>query len=113
MLNSFANALTGLKERALEATAKRLINEKIQAFGSVTSLQIDSRQETISAELALQGEPGPITIKVGAYQVTEENGVSYISCRDLHASKEWIGHVLNEYVAGHRFKVPGAVKMVL
>jgi hypothetical protein len=113
MLNSLANALTAVKQRAIEATAKRLINQKIIAFGSVTSLQIDSKQRTISAELALKGEAEPIAIKIGAYELIEENGVSFISCRDLHSSKEWIGHVLNEYVAGQRFKVPHAVKMAL
>jgi len=39
MLSAFANALTALKERAMEANVKRLINHKIEALGSVTSLQ--------------------------------------------------------------------------
>jgi hypothetical protein len=110
MLSSFANAL---KERAIEATVKRLINHKIEAFGSVTSLQIDSKQRTISAQLALKGEARSIEIKAGAYDVVQESGVTYISFQNLHASKEWIGHVLNEYVAGRRFKVPAVVKVVL
>ena len=110
MLNSLANAL---KQRALEAAVKTLINQKIKAFGSVTSLQIDSKQRTVSAQLALKGETQPITIKIGAYEVTQENGGTCISFQNLQASKEWIGNVLNEYVAGRRFKVPGVVKMAL
>jgi hypothetical protein len=113
MLRSFSDALTGLKERAIEATAKRLINQKIEAFGSVTSLQIDSKQRTISAQLALKGETEPIAIKIGAYEVIQDDGGSYISFQNFHASKEWIGNVLNEYAAGRRFKVPDAVKMAL
>jgi hypothetical protein len=113
MLRSFANALTGLKDRALEATVKRLVNQKLEAFGSVTSLQINTKQRTVSAQLALKGETQPIEIKVGSYEVIEEDGVAYISFQDLQASKEWIGKVLNEYVAGRRFKVPAVVKMVL
>ena len=113
MLSSIANALTALKERALEATVKRLINQKIEAFGSVTSLQIDSKQRTIAAQLALKGEAQPIAIKIGAYEVIREDGVTYISFQNLHASKEWIGNVLNEYVAGRRFRVPEVVKMAL
>lgn len=97
----------------MEATVKRHINQKIEAFGSVTSLQIDSKQRTISAQLALKGETQPIAIKIGAYEVIQENGVAYISFQNFHASKEWIGNVLNEYLAGRRFKVPGAVKMAL
>ena len=78
-----------------------------------TSLQIDSKQRTISAQLALKGEAEPIEIKVGAYEVVQESGTTYISFQNLHASKEWIGGVLNEYVAGRRFKVPAVVKMAL
>lgn len=97
----------------MEATVKRLINQKIEAFGSITSLQIDSKQRTISAQLALKGETQPIAIKIGGYEVIQESGVAYISFQNFHASKEWIGNVLNEYLAGRRFKVPGAVIMVL
>ena len=113
MLSSFANALTALKERAIEAAVKRLINRKIEAFGSVTSLQIDSKQRTIAAQLALKGETQPIVIKVGSYEVIQEHGAAFISFQNLHASKEWINSVLNEYVAGRRFKVPEVLRMAL
>ena len=111
MRNSFSNALTALKKRAMEVTVKALINRKIKAFGSVTSLQIDSKQRTISAQLALKGEAQPIALKIGAYEVIQEDGVTYISFQNLHASREWIGTVLNEYVAGRRFKVSRVVRM--
>jgi hypothetical protein len=110
MLSSFTNAL---KQRALEAALKTLINQKIKAFGSVTTLQIDTKQRTISAQLALKGETQPITINIGAYEVTQEKEITSISFQNLQASREWIGNVLNEYVAGRRFKVPGVVKMAL
>ena len=113
MPSSFANALTALKERALEATIKRLLNQKLEAFGSVTSLRIDSTQKTISGQLSLKGETQPIEIKIGSYEVIQENGATYISLQNLQASKEWIGSALNEYVAGRRFKMPNAVKLVL
>jgi len=113
MLSSFASALTALKERATEATIKRLINQKIVAFGSVTNLQFDSRQRTISAQLALIGEHQPIDIKIGSYDVIQDKGQAYISFQRFHASKEWIANGLNEYVAGRRFKLPDAAKMVL
>ena len=97
----------------MEATAKRLINQRIAAFGSVTSLRIDSKLRTLFAELALKGETQPIEIKAGAYEVIQENGVAYISFQHLHASREWIGNVLNEYVAGRKFKLSALARMAL
>ena len=106
MLGLIAKGVTALKERALEAILKGLINRKIKPFGSVTRLQIDSRQKTASAQLALKGEPQPTEIRIGSYALVEEDGVTYISVHNLEASKEWLSVVLNEYVAGRKFKVP-------
>jgi hypothetical protein len=113
MLNSIANAIIALKQRAVEVTAKRLINRRIAPFGSVTSLHIDSKERTLFAQLALKGETQPIEIKIGSYEVIQENGLDYIIFQNLHASKEWIGSILNEYVAGRRFKVPAMVRLAL
>jgi sporulation protein YlmC with PRC-barrel domain len=59
MLKIFANALSAVKDRAIEASAKALINQKIQVIGRVAELQIDSKQKTISAQMVLQGETAP------------------------------------------------------
>src|ERR1035437_5481066 len=90
MLSAIANAIIALKQRAVEATAKRLINRRIATFGSVTSLHIDSKERTLFAQLALKGETQPIEIKIGSYEVIQENGLEYIIFQNLHASKEWI-----------------------
>jgi hypothetical protein len=113
MLSAIANAIIALKQRAVEATAKSLINRRIATFGSVTSLHIDSKERTLFAQLALKGETQPIEIKIGSYEVIQENGLQYIIFQNLHASKEWIGSILNEYVAGRRFRVPAVAGMVL
>ena len=113
MLNMLANALGAVKDRATEASAKALINQKFEDIGSVTELQIDSKQGTISAQLALKGEAAPISINIGAYELIQENGVTCISFHGFAASREWISALLNRYLAGHKLQVPDALRMVL
>ena len=113
MLKIFANALSAVKDRAIEASAKSLINQKINGIGRVTELQIDSRQKTISAQMVLKGETAPISINIGAYELVQENGVTCISFKGFTASREWISALLNRYLTGHKLQVPNAVGMAL
>jgi uncharacterized Fe-S cluster-containing MiaB family protein len=113
MLKIFTNALSVLQDRAIEASAKSLINQKIEGIGRVTEIQIDSKQKTISAQVALKGETVPISINIGAYELVQENGVTCISFKGFTASREWISALLNRYLTGHKLQVPNAVGMAL
>ncbi len=113
MLSSLTNALAGIKDRAVEACVKGLVNNEIQKFGQVTELRINSQQRTVTAQLALQGEPSTLELHAGSYEVLQENGQTFISFRDFRASREWVGLVLNQYLAGRRFRVPDAVRAAL
>ena len=113
MLKIFTNALNAVKDRAIVASATSLINQKIEGIGRVTELQIDSKQKTISEQVALKGEAAPISINIGAYELVQENGVTCISFKGFTASKEWISALLNRYLTGHKLQVPNAVGMAL
>ncbi len=110
MFDSLGNALGAMKDRAIEACAKALVNREIEKFGRVTELHFDSQQRTLAAQLALNGESSPIEVQAGNYQVIQENGMTFIAFGDFRASREWIGGVLNQYVAGRRFQIPEALR---
>ena len=113
MLKIFTNALSAVKDRAIEACAKSLINQKIEGIGRVTEIQIDSKKKTISAQMVLKGEIAPISINIGAYELVQENVVTCISFKGFTASREWNSALLNRYLTGHRLRVPNAVGMAL
>jgi len=113
MIKMFTNALSAVKDRAIEASAKSLINQKIEGIGRVTEIQIDSKKKTISAQMVLKGETVPISIDIGACELVQENGVTCISFKGFTASREWISALLNRYLTGYRLQVPNAVGMAL
>jgi hypothetical protein len=113
MSNSFANALTACKDGVVEAVAKAFLNQKLQKFGAVTRLEIDSKRKTMAAELALKGEATPLLINVDSYEVLQKAGDAYIVVRSVRASREWIGAVVTEFVVGREIKIPNAVGMAL
>jgi hypothetical protein len=110
MLDLLASAVAATKDRIVEASAKAFLNGKFEKFGAVTKLQLDSKNKTLCIELLLKGESLPVSINVGAYELTERDGASCLVLQRLDASREWVGAVLNEFVAGRPFKLPEGVK---
>lgn len=113
MLESLKNIVTGFKEGAVEAGAKAYINRKIQSFGTVTNLQIDSQGKTIALEASLKGEAAPVFVKVVNYEVVSAPGATYLVFARFEASREWLTALLNEYVAGQRLPVPASLLQLL
>ena len=113
MPGSFRSALTALKERSLEAAAKTFINRQIEGMGRLTRLDIDSSKRAIQAELDLRGEPAPIVVNVGAYDLTAAGGISYIILREVSSSKEWVTALLKRYLVGRNLQVPQVVWIAL
>jgi len=113
MLRTIANCFREVKDTAMETMAKTFLNQEFQRFGALTKLEIDSRAKTMSGELALKGETAPIAVIIGRYELVQENGVTSLSVQGVTCSREWIGIVLNEYLAGRKIRVPGAVEKLL
>ena len=107
------NALTSLKEKSLAAAAKVFINRQIAKIGVLTRLEIDCRKRAIRGELDLRGEQSSVVISVGSYDLSEADGVSYIALHDVNASREWIGALLSQYLAGQKLQIPQVVRIAL
>ncbi len=107
------NPFTSLKEKALAAGVKAMINREIEDCGVVSELAIDTVRRTIRVELDLKGEPAPITVEVDSYELTEKNGKVYLKVGKVSASREWITAALKKYAVGQRFQLPNAAKLLL
>lgn len=104
---------TSLKEKALAAGVKAMINREIQDCGMVSDLVIDTVQKTICVKLDLKGEPAPLAVDVDAYKLTEKGGKVFLEVEKVSASREWIAAVLKKYAVGRPFQLPDAAKLLL
>ena len=113
MFESIKNTLGAAKDRAVQASARAFINGKVERFGTVTRLDIDSRQKKISLEILLKGETTPIRVDIDSYEVTKSAEGTWLTIRSARASREWTDAVLKEFVIGAPQKVPDSVKFAL
>src|ERR1051325_8380096 len=98
MLGTLRKAFTAIKEGAVEAGAKSYLNQKIQAFGTVTDLKIDTAQKTLVIQAELQGETSPVQVRVLQYEVTGSGPHFFVIARRFEASRPRLHTALNTYL---------------
>jgi hypothetical protein len=105
--------LTILKEKAFEVVVRAFLNHKLQQYGVMTKLELDSKAKTIRVELDLNGETTPILIEAGSYAISEVNGQTFISVDKFKTSREWLTTFLNDYAVKKPVAIPKAATMAL
>ena len=65
---------SALKDSLTSTAAKSFLASRIDRYGKLNDLRIQSRERCISAELVLEGEEVPVTIRVERYRIVTENG---------------------------------------
>jgi len=94
------------KDIALSSTGKSLLNRKLDRFGEISHLNLDSTKDEIELEVLLKGELAPLKVILKGYTFTQRDGVHYISIQNIKTSREWLNHVVQDYVHGKEFQVP-------
>jgi hypothetical protein len=108
--------LNPAKDFILELAVKQWFNQTQKRYGIMTRIQIDSQARRIEIDLELKGESSPLHVDIKEYQITSgAGGETYVELGEIETSREWINAVIADYFKPEkrRFKVPGAVKLVL
>ena len=98
----FAAAKDAMASRA----AQSFLNSRIERYGKVTGLKIDSKRKTMEATCLLEGELDPITVRVGRYAIEEDGGKKFISAGDLTCSRPWAQSLMKDFLEGKRVELP-------
>jgi len=106
MFSAAKDAFTGV-------AARKYINGRIERYGAVTDLKIDSRRKTLEATCELRGETTPITVRIGRYEIEHVDEKDFIRAADCTCSRPWIANLLEDLVEGRRFEIPGWAKTAL
>jgi len=105
--------LKKVKDAALSKGAKIAINNQIKEYGKMLKLNLDSKQKSIETEVMLDGEHGPLSVHVGNYEMTEDNGKHFLKVHGVITSRAWINTIASSYLDGKTFEVPEAYAKML
>lgn len=95
---------------SMKTSAARLfINQYIQGIGTVTELTIEKSTRSITALVAMQGEPTPMRIQAAGYIL----GADYIAVSHFLCDKAWVEAALNRFLANNEIRLPAqAIKLL-
>jgi len=95
-----------VKDAGSSFAFERLLQNKIERYGRMLNLSIDSKLKTIHIEMVLKGEKDPTTIIVHEYALQTEGTQTFITVKKAAASKEWLDLLIKDFVQDRKFPVP-------
>ena len=90
MFNNIFDGINKLKDKGTSYLFKRFFNSKIDKYGEMIKLKIDSIYKNIELEVLLKGEKESIFINIEKYEVVHKDDSNYIKFKNVSASREWI-----------------------
>jgi hypothetical protein len=109
----FPCMFSGMKDSLTSSAAKSLLASRLARYGNLTDLRIRSREKSISAELLLEGDDVPITVRVERYRILSRNGEYVLVVDAVTASRVWVQNLLQDLWVGVPLPVPGVVLVAL
>jgi len=93
----------------VERGAREYFNQRFQAIGVMTALQLDQVNRRATLDLELKGESQPLHVVIDRYELSTSGGKTYIEIKQLTASKEWMTALASQLLKGRKHEVPDFV----
>jgi hypothetical protein len=104
---------SGIKDSLTSSAAKSMLASRLERYGVLNDLRIRSREKSISAEIALEGEELPVTIHIERYRIVGQGGDSALVVESVAASRPWLQNLLQDLLVEKPLPVPPIVLLAL
>lgn len=76
-------------------------------------LKLDSKNHTISMTVQLVGEDKPLTVNIGNYNLSYDNGKHFLQVKNITTSKSWLNVLASEMLSDNKIEIPSKIAKVL
>jgi hypothetical protein len=104
---------SGIKDSLTSSAAKSLLASRLERYGVLNELRIRSREKTIHAEIALEGEELPVTVQIERYRIVAKDGENTLQVESVVASRPWLQNLLQDLLVEKPIPVPSIVLLAL
>ena len=102
MLQSFINNII-----------RKAFNRKIQRYGTMLNLNLDSKNKSITLNVLLAGEESPLEIDIGRYDIVSQGDKYYLEINDVSTSRLWLNVLADETLNGEKIEIPSKIAKLL
>ena len=114
LLTSFIKAVATLvPDSALALGVREYFNRRHGTWGTMTALQIDTKNRKAILDLELRGETQPLHVAIERYELTTSGDKIFIEIIEINTSREWINALARDLLKGKKLEVPETVRAVL
>lgn len=106
LLDALVEMAHAVKDAGSSFIVERAIAHRLQPYGRMLNLSIDSKTKRIRLEILLKGESEPVTITIDEYRLITEAGADFISIQKASASREWMNALLQDFALGKTIPLP-------
>jgi hypothetical protein len=92
---------------------KKAFNRKIKRFGTMLSLNLDSKNKCITLNVLLAGEESPLEIDIGRYDIVNHDEKYYLEINDVSTSRRWLNVLANETLNGEKIEIPSKIAKLI
>jgi hypothetical protein len=104
----------GLKDRLIATVALPILNRTLlEPYGEARELRLDSAGKSAEILLALKGDPEPLRVSVGRYELQCRGEETFVTLHGVRTSREWMTALAERNLAGRMVKLPRDVAGVL
>ncbi len=105
------------KDYAITMVLRPMLEKRIQKYGQIRDLTLDSAIRRVEIKILPLGELDPVTVTVEKFDLVSEGSTDYVVIRQASASRPWIGALIEDFLVGKKFVIPeryaGLVKAAL
>jgi len=100
--------LADSKDRLISERIKQELNAQLARYGEVLDVKLNTRERSVQLSIKLKGEPDPITVNIGKYELIKEGDQLWLSIdsQSIEASREWLTLVLQDQAGRQRLPIP-------
>ena len=117
LLDALRDMAVAARDAGTSFVVERAVASRLEPYGRMLNLAIDSKTKKIRLEILLKGESEPVAITINEYQVTSAGGADFFVIKQASASREWINALLQDFAIDRKLPLPAkygnVVKSVL
>jgi hypothetical protein len=106
LLDALRDMAVAARDAGTSYVVERAVANRLQPYGRMLNLSIDSKTKKIRLEILLKGESEPVAVTINEYQVTSAGGADFFVIKQATASREWIDALLQDFAIDRKLPLP-------
>ena len=102
-----------VKDAALRKAVLLLLGPKLERYGEIQELEVDTVAKLVSARVLLRGEEVPLVVDQAHYRIETQGEQSILVVHDVKVSKPWVQNLIDDHMPEIRVKIPNVVRSLI